>query len=365
MERLNAQLAAELVAEGRVIIIGPRGCGTLANDQTVVYEAPGTSIPLFLAWAMLTSVWLALIHRPVVVVGGSGLVAPIVRMAAWVARAHAVTYLHGLDIIAPSKIYQALWLPAIRRMQACLVNSRHTASLAHAAGVEPKRVTVIAPGVQVRQEVPADAAISFRASFDLGDVPLMLSVGRLTIRKGLSNFVARALPAIVEAYPSAVLVLIGDDAPDAILKGAAGERERIVAIAADLGLSANLRMLGPVAESVLDSAYAACDVHVFPVRDVPGDVEGFGMVAIEAAIHGLPTVAFAVGGVPDAVADGVSGTLVPAGNLDMFGGAVKEVLSVGRKHYESSCRAFAEQFSWERFGIEVRAVLARLEASKS
>jgi phosphatidylinositol alpha-1,6-mannosyltransferase len=272
--------------------------------------------------------------------------------------------LHGLDIIAPSKIYQSLWLPAIRRMQACLVNSRHTASLAQAAGVEPKRVTVIAPGVEVRPEVPTDAVASFRASYDLGDVPLMLSVGRLTLRKGLSDFVAQALPAIVEAHPLAVLVLIGDDAPDAILKGAAGERERIVAIAANLGLSANVRMLGPVAESVLRSAYAACDVHVFPVREVPGDVEGFGMVAIEAAINGLPTVAFAVGGVPDAVADGVSGTLVPAGNLDMFGSAVKEVLAVGRKHYEASCRAFAEQFSWERFGVEVRAVLARLEASK-
>src|ERR1700743_3572196 len=49
MERLNAHLAMELVEEGRVVIIGPRGCGTLANDQTVVYEAPGTSIPLFLA----------------------------------------------------------------------------------------------------------------------------------------------------------------------------------------------------------------------------------------------------------------------------------------------------------------------------
>jgi phosphatidylinositol alpha-1,6-mannosyltransferase len=121
---------------------------------------------------------------------------------------------------------------------------------------------------------------------------------------------------------------------------------------------------GELSDELLLSLYAAASLAVFPVKDLPGDVEGFGMVALEAAAHGLPTVAFAAGGVPDAVADGVSGNLLPAGDYEGMAARICRYLAGERGTVTAaSCRAFAEQFAWPRFGERLRALLQDAPAS--
>jgi len=83
------------------------------------------------------------------------------------------------------------------------------------------------------------------------------------------------------------------------------------------------------------------------------------MVAIESAAHGLPTVAFDVGGVADAVADGRSGRLVRGGDYGGFARAVVATLAEDRAVRSAHALAFAQYFSWERFGREALAALAR------
>ena len=102
-------------------------------------------------------------------------------------------------------------------------------------------------------------------------------------------------------------------------------------------------------------------MHVFPVRDLPGDVEGFGMVAIEAAAHGLPTVAFDVGGVADAVVTHRNGHLVRAEDHAAFARAVCEMISAhDRAGTSARARAFAQGFSWQRFGRDVIEALSSI-----
>ena len=113
----------------------------------------------------------------------------------------------------------------------------------------------------------------------------------------------------------------------------------------------------PCDDASLSAAYRAANVHVFPVREISGDVEGFGMVAVEAAAHGLPTVAYAVGGVPDAVSDGVSGALVEPGDSAAFADAASRWLHADNDA-RAACRVFAERFAWPRFDAEIRRVLA-------
>jgi phosphatidylinositol alpha-1,6-mannosyltransferase len=97
---------------------------------------------------------------------------------------------------------------------------------------------------------------------------------------------------------------------------------------------------------------------VFPVKDIPGDVEGFGMVALEAAAHGLPTVAFGAGGVPDAVADGVSGSLVPAGDYPQMAACIDRYLAGDWGSVSpASCVAFAEDFAWPGYGERLRSLI--------
>src|SRR5690606_3589327 len=103
--------------------------------------------------------------------------------------------------------------------------------------------------------------------------------------------------------------------------------ESIQAQAEQTGVAGHLRFLGVITDAQLATAYEAADVHIFPVRYIPGDPEGFGMVAIEAAAHGTPTVAFATGGVIDAVASGQSGQLVPPGDYAALAQAALEALA--------------------------------------
>lgn len=116
-----------------------------------------------------------------------------------------------------------------------------------------------------------------------------------------------------------------------------------------------MRFLGTLFGPDLADAYAGADVHVFPVRDIPNDPEGFGMVAAEAAAHSLPTVAYAAGGAVDAVADGVSGTLVPVGNAEAFADAALTLL---RTPLETDAMAtFARGLAWCEFGHQATEAL--------
>jgi phosphatidylinositol alpha-1,6-mannosyltransferase len=116
--------------------------------------------------------------------------------------------------------------------------------------------------------------------------------------------------------------------------------------------------LGRCDGPTLSAAYQAADVHIFPVLDLPGDVEGFGMVALESAAHGLATVAFAVGGVPDAVLDGQTGTLVEPGDYVVLGEAVIRQLAQAREGATiATCREFAAGKVWPVFGERLRNLL--------
>jgi phosphatidylinositol alpha-1,6-mannosyltransferase len=177
---------------------------------------------------------------------------------------------------------------------------------------------------------------------------MLLSVGRLSARKGLREFVAQALPRVVEARPDAMLLIVGD-VPSQALHAEAQTPASIQVVADAAGVGQHVLFLGKVSDDELAAIYKAAGVHVFPVRDTPGDPEGFGMVAVEAAAHGLPTVAFATGGVVDAVADGQSGYLVPSGDYTAFADAVLKVFaSYGAMHPD--CISFARGFAWPVFG---------------
>lgn len=357
MERLNAQMALELSLAYDVTVIAPKGSQYM-GDEVTLRTSPIGGLAGFLSWAMLTSITEAVTRRPAWVLGGSGLVAPIVWLAARLSRARAALYVHGLDLVVDHVVYRAIWLPFVKRADRIIANSRNTAALAVAAGVPFSHTIVVNPGTLLPEtSVSSQVAAAFRDKHSFGDSKILLSVGRLTARKGLANFIDHVLPAVVHAHSSTILVVIGDDAQDALAGGNTSQRDQALAAAIRRGLEDRVHFLGPVQENELVAAYAASDVHVFPVRDVRGDVEGFGMVAIEAAAHGLPTVATAVGGVPDAVAEGVSGYLVPSEDAAAFVLAVNNVLDRGRGTFDTTARAFADGFAWARFGEGVRCAL--------
>lgn len=368
MERLNWHMADELAKVAEVRVISPQGSAAMAPPNVAVTEVPLRPLWKFLGMAQWHALAQARRWRPQVVLAGSGLTAPAAWLAARMAGAKAAVYVHGLDLAVGHPLYKAIWRPVLRRMDRVIANSTPTRQLAEAIGIRPERIGIVHPGVELPAEV-AEAALKtaptrqatgnctpvmppanpFRQQHNLGDRPLLLSVGRLSIRKGLREFVAQALPRVVAVQPDALLLIVGDE-PSQALHARAQTRESIQAVAEQRGVGANLRFLGLITDfAELGEIYRAADVHVFPVREIPGDPEGFGMVAVEAAAHGLPTVAFASGGVIDAVADGKSGRLVAPSDYKAFADGVLQTLTE-RSQLRAPCVRFAEQFAWPAFG---------------
>lgn len=356
MERLNWHMADELALRYQVHIVGPTGSAAQPPGGSIVDEVPLRPLWRFLLVACWRAVSIAKHWKPDVILAGSGLTAPIAWLAARMCYARAVVYLHGLDIAARHPLYRLLWLPAIRRMDGIVVNSSATRRMAIERGVPESRITLVPPGVAFPNDAGrGDGLPDFRQVYGLGSGPILLSVGRLTERKGLREFVRDVLPQVAAKHPDVQLVIIGDAAGDA-LAARSQTPESIRAVATSVGLGGQLHFLGVITDRLaLSSAYHAASVHVFPVRELPGDPEGFGMVAIEAAAHGLPTAAYATGGVVDAVANGVSGRLAAPGEAVALADGILNLLA-GPLPVEPM-QTFAGQFAWPHFGERLRAAL--------
>ena len=154
----------------------------------------------------------------------------------------------------------------------------------------------------------------------------VLFVGRLAPRKGVKEFVQRSLPAIVQQIPRVQFVIAGDN-PAHSLTHAGDLKQDLLAEIAKLNLSDHVRFMGAVDDETLAGLYRECDVVVLPVLSSKSDVEGFGIVLIEAAAAGKPVVATRAGGIPDAVEDGATGFLVEAGDYTAFTEALNKLLS--------------------------------------
>lgn len=354
------RLFSAMSEKWQMTLIGPKGSECHVPENTEVLEIEVKPLWRFGLSALLQAVANAKRTKPTLIIAGSGLTAPIAYLVAKIARSKSVVYLHGLDLVVPNKIYQLLWLPLIRRCDHVFVNSQNTAKLAIQRGVQASRIDLLSPGTDI-PELDMSAANAFRSQAGLGNRKILLSVGRLTARKGIAEFVAGCLPEIVRNFPDLIFLIIGSEASDALVANKFNQKNRIEFEASNAGVANNIKFLGYCDDQMLTAAYLAADIHVFPVLEMPGDIEGFGIVAIEAAAHGLHTIAFATGGVSESVADGRSGDLISPGDNKQFTKTILIRLAEGRQQSNiNECRSFAEINSWDNFGSRTNELCAKL-----
>ncbi len=157
-----------------------------------------------------------------------------------------------------------------------------------------------------------------RARYGLGDVPLLLSVGRLVARKGQDNLI-RALPAILRRVPEAVVLIVGDGPDGPRLRG----------LVSALGVDRQVHFAGSVPWVDLPAHYAAADVFAMPCRTRGSglDVEGLGIVFLEASASGLPVIAGRSGGAPETVQPGRTGVVVDGRDVAQVARATTDLLT--------------------------------------
>ena len=194
--------------------------------------------------------------------------------------------------------------------------SEFTAELARAHGGSG-RVHIVRPGVSAeRFRAPATTAPS-SADSAANRRPTLLTVARLVPRKGVDT-VIRALPAVIRNHPEVRYRVVGQG-PD---------RTRLEALASELGVARHVEFVGGVDHEALCREYSAADLFVLMSRSEAGgtDIEGFGMVCLEAQAAGVPVIAGRSGGVPDALRDGVSGLLVEPTNNEALAAVIVRLL---------------------------------------
>lgn len=166
------------------------------------------------------------------------------------------------------------------------------------------RMVQLPPGVDEKTFHPGSGGAEVRARLGLTDRPVVVCVSRLVPRKGQDTLI-RALPAILAAEPETVLLIVGDGP----------YRKDLQRLAHEARVSESVRFTGPVKWEELPAHYGAGDVFAMPCRTRRGglDVEGLGIVYLEASATGLPVIAGDSGGAPDAVLDGETGWVVRGG----------------------------------------------------
>jgi len=175
----------------------------------------------------------------------------------------------------------------------------------------------LAPGVDVDLYSPKVDGTPIRERHNLVDRPVVVCVSRLVPRKGQDNLV-RAFPAIRRRVPDAALLLVGGGP----------NRSTVERLAREAGVERHVVLTGSVPWEELPMHYAAGDVYAMPCRTRGRglDVEGLGIVYLEASATGLPVVAGDSGGAPDAVRDGETGFVVGGRDVAVIADRVARLL---------------------------------------
>ncbi|MGH8889672.1 MAG: glycosyltransferase family 4 protein, partial [Acidothermaceae bacterium] len=191
---------------------------------------------------------------------------------------------------------------ALRRAHIVVAVSDPTAEIARGLGVRADRIVVVRPGVTAPQVSRAEREAARRGLIGELGLPesnrLLLTLGRVVPRKGSGWFVESVLPHL----PDDVIYLVAGEGPDMANVREAAERA---------GVMNRVRMLGWVSDSEREQLLRGTDLFIQPNIRVQGDVEGFGIVVIEAALRGTPVVGSRLEGITDAIVDGESGLLCP------------------------------------------------------
>jgi Glycosyltransferase len=189
--------------------------------------------------------------------------------------------------------------------------------LAGALGAYADRLVRLTPGVDAERFSPAVDGSAVRSAHGLAERPVVVCVSRLVPRKG-QDVLIRGLPELRRRVPGAALLLVGGGP----------HRPALQRLAERAGVADEVVFTGSVPGPDLPAHYAAGDVFAMPCRTRRGglDVEGLGIVYLEASATGLPVVAGRSGGAPDAVLDGSTGRVIDGRNVDEVVHAVAELL---------------------------------------
>ncbi|MBU1264810.1 MAG: glycosyltransferase family 4 protein [Gammaproteobacteria bacterium] len=253
-----------------------------------------------------------------------------------------VIYAHGEELTTWGRggKFKAMRF-ALRHADRVVANSEHTRDTLLEMGVDPARITVIYPGVDVSVFRPGLDITGLRESLGIHpDEKLVFSVGRLSRRKGFDQMIRAVAHLHAEGIPLRYVIAgIGEDA------------DYLDGLIAEHNAQGIIHRIGAVSEADLPRWMNACDVFAMPNRDINGDNEGFGMVFIEAAACGKPSLAGEAGGTGSAVLHEQTGLRVDGNSAYAIAnslGALLEDAAMCQRLADHAYARVQERFAWNQ-----------------
>lgn len=311
-----------------------------------VWSLPGLQINL-LWWYPVTLVRAIVYAKKFDVIHcGDGVLALLGAAITRLTHRPVTITLHGLDVTYQHWPYQPVLRWSLRQLANCVCVSRATAHEVKQRGVLESNICVIPNGININDwpNVHADTPVPTQLPKQL------LTVGRLVPRKGVAWFIAEVLPKLKTPVHYHVV-------------GHGPEFNAIQTAITQQHLEHHVTLHGRVDDTTLRQLYRQTDVFVMPNIAVPNNPEGFGIVALEAAVCGVPVVAARLDGMSDAVVDGVTGFLLESGSVLAWIECLDRILSTRPLLPEHIRTAVIQHFSWQAVGQQYRNLFNHLIVS--
>ncbi|SKB78056.1 glycosyltransferase family 4 protein [Dyadobacter psychrophilus] len=279
--------------------------------------------------------------------------------------------LHGLDVVFPSQIYRKRIFPKFNRLDLFIAVSRATADHAIAQGINADKVIVIPNGVdtepgRAHQHSKRTAELLEKYAIPV-DRHLLVAVGRPVKRKGFSWFIREVIPKL---DPRFFVLLIGpfEHRPTVserllsllphklrenimLFLGFGSDAAAIRSLLDNPDFNRSFKHLGRLPSEHKRIILQSSDAFVMPNIHVDGDMEGFGLVCLEAAMAGALVFAADIDGIPDAIKDGKNGFLLPSQNAKTWATRLNELID-DREMFDRHRQAFQEftaaNYSWDK-----------------
>lgn len=252
-----------------------------------------------------------------------------------------VTINHGQDVTLPFFLYQ-WYLPSVfKRLDGVISVSSATREACIKRGMDPEKGVALPNGfdMSVVEELPekekARRLVEKEFNLHLNGKKLLLSVGRQVKRKGHEWFVDEVFDKIES---DVVYIILGDGPRHENIHQArenSDEKEKII-------------IVGKQPDEILNACYAAADLFIMPNIPVEGDMEGFGIVLLEANRAGVPAIASDLEGIKDVIEHGVNGYKIPHTESDLFARKIDYVLKKELDDLSKKSKEHVQKhYSWD------------------
>ena len=272
-----------------------------------------------------------------------GIIAGLVRIFS---KIPILLTVHGSDIFSfNGKLAIFLKKFSLRQASAITANSIFTSSLVKNLDRNVP-IDVVPMGVDTDEFNPNRKNPKIREELGI-EGPMILFVGRLVENKGVQHLL-QAMPSVLKIFPNAVLVIIGDGS----------QKGKLKKLVETMKLSQSVYFLGTLSHSQLPEYYAEADVFVGP-----SEVEGLGVVFLEASSSGLPLVGTAIGGTADILLDGVTGIKVETENAVELSRAIVRILrddELSQRLSKNARDHAVKNFSWPRVAFRFAEIFSEI-----